>query len=285
MPYIRALLVLLPTLPAYLLARTGPSLSSRSERIKLLLKGSVNVLEVLSELNLAIFYLRGTYYEGVRRVLGIRHVCAFLDLWFDTLCSCSRAQVAAITENPNSRPPSYSLLGVLIIIRLLYRLITFLRSSPSVLPSQTTPSQTSAPLKGKSKALDSPPSHRQEKQEIQIDGRPIHSLLTTVDPESAPALPAEEDELTALDVASIPEEIRAGRSCTLCLEERTASCATECGHLFCWSCIYGWGREKVSDPTGCYLTCADKSRLMYTCEFSWYDWCRRNARFADRRWI
>lgn len=35
----------------------------------------MNVLEVFSELNLAVFYLRGTYYEGVRRMLRIRHVC------------------------------------------------------------------------------------------------------------------------------------------------------------------------------------------------------------------
>jgi hypothetical protein len=32
-------------------------------------------LEVVTEINLAIFYLRGTYYDVVKRVLGIRHVC------------------------------------------------------------------------------------------------------------------------------------------------------------------------------------------------------------------
>jgi len=31
-------------------------------------------LEVAAEVNLAIFYLRGTYYDLTKRILGIRHV-------------------------------------------------------------------------------------------------------------------------------------------------------------------------------------------------------------------
>ena len=71
-------------------------------------------------------------------------------------------------------------------------------------------------------------------------------MLDTANQDDAPPLPAEADERTILDVARIPPAVRAGRTCTLCLEERTASCATDCGHLFCWNCIVGWGREKVS---------------------------------------
>jgi peroxin-10 len=81
-----------------------------------------------------------------------------------------------------------------------------------------------------------------------IDDRLVSTMLESVDPESTPAKPAEEDENTILDVSSIPASVRAGRTCTLCLEERTDSCATECGHLFCWSCVVGWGREKAECP-------------------------------------
>lgn len=72
-------------------------------------------------------------------------------------------------------------------------------------------------------------------------------MLGPYDPDAQPVVPAEEDEGTILDVAQIPSSVRAGRNCTLCLEERTSSCATECGHMFCWNCIVGWGREKVRD--------------------------------------
>ena len=81
--------------------------------------------------------------------------------------------------------------------------------------------------------------------EIYIDDRRVSEMLEVVDQDDIPPLPAEEDERTILNIYELPPAVRAGRTCTLCLEERTASCATDCGHLFCWNCIVGWGREKV----------------------------------------
>jgi peroxin-10 len=139
------------------------------------------------------------------------------------------SQLSSIPEDPRTRPPSYSLLGILIGVRLLHRLITFTRVSTRGAEATTA--------KGKRPVNDT--------HETFVDDRPVSSLLGPIDPGEEPTKPAEEDEHTVLDVASIPSSLRAGRSCTLCLEERTDSCATECGHLFCWSCIMGWGQEKV----------------------------------------
>jgi peroxin-10 len=211
---LRVALILLPTLPSYILARYGASLGARSSRLSTILRVLPVTFEVLSEINLAVFYLRGTYYDLSKRILGIRNL-------------------SSLPQNPHTRPPSYSLLGVLLAIRLLYRLKSFIHN--------TSPAMNSALELAKAK-------QSANKRETFIDDRPVSSLIGPIDPEGEPAKPAEEDERTMLDIVSIPEALRAGRNCTLCLEERTDSCATECGHLFCWSCIVGWGREKAECP-------------------------------------
>ncbi|KII86417.1 hypothetical protein PLICRDRAFT_177963 [Plicaturopsis crispa FD-325 SS-3] len=205
---LRAILILLPTLPSYVHARWGQRTSGR---LSTFLRALPTTVEVIAELNLAIFYLRGTYYDLSKRVLGIRHI-------------------SSLPQDPHTRPPSYALLGILLGVRLIHRFIGLVRSR--VAPELE---------KGKGHTLSS--SH-----ETYLDSQPVSSFLGPVDPEGAPAKPAEEDTRTALDIAVIPAALRAGRNCTLCLEERTDSCATECGHLFCWSCIVGWGREKAECP-------------------------------------
>ncbi|KAJ7171881.1 Pex12 amino terminal region-domain-containing protein [Mycena crocata] len=214
-PLTRAALVLLPTLPAYLLARLDDIFPTNGtpSRLRKSLKTVPDILEVLTELNLAIFYMNGTYYDLVKRFLGIR-------------------KVSSLPQNPHIRPPSYSLLGILLGVRLLHRLVMFLRQNLTA---------ESSTVKGRQR------DHR-DTQETFIDERPVSNFLGPVDPEGEPAKPAEEDERTMLDIVSIPAALRAGRNCTLCLEERTDSCVTECGHLFCWSCIVGWGREKAECP-------------------------------------
>jgi peroxin-10 len=124
------------------------------------------------------------------------------------------------------------LLGILLGVRLLHRLVVFLRRNVAAEPI----------AKGKQRESNNT-------QETFLDERPVSMFLGPIDPEGEPAKPAEEDERTMLDISSIPDALRASRNCTLCLEERTDSCATECGHLFCWSCIVGWGREKVRRST------------------------------------
>ncbi|KAH9982147.1 Pex12 amino terminal region-domain-containing protein [Lactifluus volemus] len=212
-PRTRAALVLLPTLPSYLLARLGPYLYARHPRSKDIAIAAVNALEVAGEVNLAVFYIGGLYYRLVRRLLGVPHISATL-------------------IDPNTRLPSYSLLGVLILVRLGYRLLNYLRShSPQHAPSVV--SEKSA----RSNNSDEP----------QLDDRPISTLLN-YDPEAGLASTDNNGQLTVINLEMAPASLKAGRMCTLCLEERTATCVTECGHLFDWNCIYSWGRERAECP-------------------------------------
>ncbi|CCL98403.1 uncharacterized protein FIBRA_00398 [Fibroporia radiculosa] len=210
----RAALILLPTLPSYVMARWGSSFSSTST-IGSLLRKLPDCLEVLSEVNLAVFYFRGTYYDLVKRVLRLRYV-------------------SSLPANPNTRPPSYSLLGILLATRLIYRLWNLCRTLSH------TEAKDHNSLRGKD-----PAGHAEE---AYIDDKPVSTMLSRVDSDEAPEILAENDERTVLDFAQISSQLRANRNCTLCLEERTATTATECGHLFCWDCIVGWGREKPECP-------------------------------------
>ncbi|KAL4069339.1 Pex12 amino terminal region-domain-containing protein [Scleroderma citrinum] len=206
----RIALILLPTLPSYVLARLGSHSSRLSPNISKALRVLPTCFEVATEINLALFYLRGTYYDLAKRILGVRHI-------------------SSTPENPHVRPPSYSLLGVLIVVRLLHRLITYVRNRSR--------SEKSA---GKRVVDDA--------HEMFIDDRLVSTMLDIVDTDAQVAKPAEEDENTVLDISSLSSGVRTARKCTLCLEERTDSCATECGHLFCWGCIVGWGRERAECP-------------------------------------
>lgn len=151
------------------------------------------------------------------------------------------SQMASVAPNPDQKPPSYSLLGILLAIRLLYRmhsLISWVLAASPILREASS----------EDPALSSATSE----QSKHIDSTPIHALV----PRSLVAAASSEGEdgkefwgdSTLLDVESLSAETRAGRRCALCLEERTASTVTECGHVFCWTCIVGWGREKVGNP-------------------------------------
>src|SRR5882724_11763050 len=118
----------------------------------------------------------------------------------------------------------------MLAIRLTYRLAMSLRvlSSAGVPDSSTHESYGTRPV------------HLASTKEPTIDSRTVTYVLAQTSAKEDDPILAEEDEHTILHVPSMSVKKRAGRRCTLCLEERTSTCATECGHLFCWSCIFGW---------------------------------------------
>lgn len=71
--------IALNVLPSYILAKVSnaSSLAARRPQLVAWLKKLSQVFSVASELNLAIFYLRGSYYNPIQRLLGVRNVSPF----------------------------------------------------------------------------------------------------------------------------------------------------------------------------------------------------------------
>jgi peroxin-10 len=79
---IRTALIILSLVPSYFIGRLGQNvaLNNRHPNLAKWLKRLPPALDIVTDINLAIFYLRGNYYNLVKRVLGIHHVCVLFFL-------------------------------------------------------------------------------------------------------------------------------------------------------------------------------------------------------------
>jgi peroxin-10 len=75
-PPLRAALLFLSLVPSYVLGRWGQSasLQHRHPEAAKWMRRLPAVFETASEVNLAIFYMRGTYYGLVKRLMGVKYV-------------------------------------------------------------------------------------------------------------------------------------------------------------------------------------------------------------------
>ncbi|KAF8682743.1 peroxisome biogenesis factor 10 [Rhizoctonia solani] len=221
---LRAALILLPGLPSYIHSKLSSQMANNSS-LYTYLRALPAIVETAAEINLVFFYMTGTYYSLIKRIIGVRHI-------------------SSILPDPNARPPSYSFLGILMCIRLLHRLYIFLDKQLKFLEPPPPAQPTNALALSDSQPLLAPQDGDIQQHQY-IDTRSISDILVKQSEGSEVTVDPEVDEFTSLHIASIDPGLRVGRRCALCLEERTATTSTECGHLFCWGCIVGWGDEKV----------------------------------------
>lgn len=169
---------------------------------------SITSLSPIYALSLATFYFTGAYYHLSKRLWGLRYV-------FTKRIEESEQRVG------------YEVLGVLLVLQMAVQGFIHVR--------QTVASA-------------------QEEQETMTEEQPARkddSLLSSVqNPLSIPLLPASTPRYDlSTDPSALPW-IPAGqqRKCTLCLEPYKDPSVTTCGHMFCWTCVQDWVREKPECP-------------------------------------
>jgi hypothetical protein len=100
----RLALILLPTLPPYLLSKYDSALVSWSPQLAPFLHALPTTFDIVAEVNLAIFYMRGAYYDVTKRILGIRHVClVYHRVLLQLICrlSCRQCRRILIRGHPH----------------------------------------------------------------------------------------------------------------------------------------------------------------------------------------
>lgn len=77
---IRGALIFLSTFPSYVLAKwaASPMLHMKYPKMAKYIKILPLLFNVAAEVNLALFYLRGSYHDLSRRLLGVQHVTFFV---------------------------------------------------------------------------------------------------------------------------------------------------------------------------------------------------------------
>ncbi|KAI0890398.1 RING-1 like protein [Annulohypoxylon maeteangense] len=186
--------------------------------------------------SLALFYFSGSYYELAKRLVGLRYIFT-----------------QKIGES--SDRAGYEVLGVLLVVQMAVQgylhiqstLTTLTPTTPLALsPGTNSPTDRARSTGALTVSLD---ENAYSSNNTLLPGVSA-SPTTRIDVLAATHTPGGGQPRYDLAEAQSMRWIKGGqqRKCTLCLEELKDPAATQCGHVFCWSCIGDWVREKPECP-------------------------------------
>ncbi|KAF2797790.1 hypothetical protein K505DRAFT_322310 [Melanomma pulvis-pyrius CBS 109.77] len=189
-------------------------------------------------LSLATFYFSGSYYHFSKRIWSLRYI-------FTRQVSEGDGRVG------------YEVLGVLLALQIAVQAYLHLQNTLTrdTISTVTLPAGTGATaMVGGGVEVSLDPNAYSTNNALLFD--------TPANPSSAPT---ELQKWTHTPVSEKPRyELgdeqtmgwidEANRKCTLCLEEMKDPSVTTCGHVFCWTCISDWAREKPECPL-CRQSC------------------------------
>jgi len=197
------------------------TMQTRSVKVQEYILNHLDALTSLSPiyaLSLATFYFTGSYYHISKRLFGLRYVFT-----------------KQIT--PDEQRVGYEVLGVLLVLQMavqsaLHIRETYLEASSTA--SRGVEAAVSSSLESSSANIISDMNARQLPEGLSANT-------------STPILDHARYDLKESEVmAWMPEGHQ--RKCTLCLEPFRDPSVTTCGHVFCWTCVQDWVKEKAECP-------------------------------------
>ncbi|KNE99661.1 hypothetical protein PSTG_07153 [Puccinia striiformis f. sp. tritici PST-78] len=204
-----------------------------------------STLDSFNALHLSVFYLTGRYFTWSKRFGGITYIS-------------DRPRPLRQDGLGRVSPPSYEVLGVLMMIQLIVKVVG---SHQQAKRRREQLRLASEPVVMASVQEEKQSKQQNSKRVLTVDGRLIDEMILVPEEDDDNIVDNHDDyEEEKLDEGEILDDCPEGvlidnlsdqvstRRCTLCLGPRKQQTSLECGHLFCWRCLVSWVKEKPECP-------------------------------------
>ncbi|KAL8726155.1 MAG: hypothetical protein Q9181_006158, partial [Wetmoreana brouardii] len=177
-------------------------------------------------LTLAVFYFTGSYYHLSKRIWGLRYI---------------------FTRNlkKGEQGVGYEVLGVLLVMQIAVQGWMHIKDTIETMRAEAMDTDKKRLVQAEEEAGRKSTGASSGPGEY-VDGVLLKSRVEktshTPELEEKPRYDMKDGTLMAWIQG------KQLRKCTLCLEEMKDPSATTCGHVFCWTCIQDWVKEKPECP-------------------------------------